>query len=126
MKFRQQYHIGDPDLMFLHVDIQLPGKCTMLEEGNDYAFPKRRIPVFLRKILAVKGITGNILIFRYAIQLEKGGAFSWKNVAPRVIEVMQRTLDPKGKKEILKSRRIPKSEIHNLIDRYLIEGGIPL
>lgn len=123
MKFQLGFY-AEPDRMTVHVQVQLTEHAPEywnltgydMDEDDEYRNPA---PAYLKEIYALEGITHSISLDRYGLHVWKGALFSWDDLAPRIIQIVQGYLEPGGKIEMVTPPRMPTQA--DLLDAKLWE-----
>lgn len=104
MKFQLEFH-PNPDCMTVHVATQLTEKMiemwhdgTDLDRNDEIDSPA---PAYIKEIYALDGVTDHISLKRYQLGVCKGKLFSWDDLAPQIVAIMQAYLEPEGTTEML-------------------------
>jgi len=99
MRFQLEFH-PNPDCMTVHVAKQLTEKMiemwmdgTNLDRDDEIHSPA---PAYVKEIYALDGVTGHVSLGRYQLGVSKGKLFSWNELAPKIIAIMQSYLEPEG------------------------------
>jgi len=114
MRFQLGFYV-EPDRMTVHVPIQLTDHAPEhwnisgydMEQDNEYRSPA---PAYLKEIYALDGMTHSISLDRYGLHVWKGALFSWKDLAPQIVKIMQGYLEPGGNIEMIIPPRMPTQE----------------
>jgi hypothetical protein len=104
MKFQLEFH-PNPDCMTVHVAKQLTEKAieiwmdgTDLDRDDEIHSPA---PAYIKEIYALDGITDHISLKRYELGVSKGKLFSWDELVPKIVAIMQSYLEPEGTAEMV-------------------------
>jgi hypothetical protein len=58
-------------------------------------------PAYIKEIYALDGITDHISLKRYELGVSKGKLFSWDELVPKIVAIMQSYLEPEGTAEMV-------------------------
>jgi hypothetical protein len=110
MKFQLEFH-PNPDCMTVHVAKQLTEKAiemwmdgTDLDRNDEIHSPA---PAYVKEIYALDGVTDHISLKRYKLGVSKGKLFSWDDLAPKIVAIMQSYLEPEGTAEMVGQAIMP-------------------
>ncbi len=121
MKFLREF-VPNPDCLIIHTEKELTkNQIEMWETANTNHLNAEK-PDFIRKIQALDGIVPKTFVNRYQIDVTKGATFSWDDLAPKVIQILQKQFDPTGEVEMLQDRQPTKEKLGEMSQRRDEEG----
>jgi hypothetical protein len=97
MRYQLQFP-RNPEVLLIHVDKKLTDKSNEMYFGADHldTASEGPAPAWLKEVYDLDGISGTSFIHRYELHVSKGVVFSWDDLAPQIVEILRRYLDPEG------------------------------
>jgi hypothetical protein len=107
IRYQLEYH-PEPNSLSIHIDKILTRQMIEVFDSED--MHESTQPEVVKDLFGVDGV-GQISLHRYNLSIRKAKVFSWEEMIPRLIFILQMHLDPVSVNSFLDTRR-PKIMLH--------------